>query len=114
MAGITSANPLCPQLDQRPNATSGDQFNYSRKKDGALSAKSQEALPAPEFLALLDHVEAILKQMGRDIYAGVAKVDPYQKGNLTACDHCDYRAICRIDPWTHTWRVLKKSAEEST
>ena len=82
------------------------------KKTARSPPNRREALPTAEFMAMLDHVEAVLKQMGRDIYAGVAKVDPYQKGNLTACDHCDYRAICRIDPWTHTWRVLKKSAEE--
>jgi ATP-dependent helicase/nuclease subunit B len=100
-----------PELDQRPGATSGDQFSYSRKKDGSL-AKSAEALTTPEFTALLDHVEHILAQMGRQIYSGVVKVDPYRKGNITACDHCDYRAVCRIDPWTHNWRVLRKSVAE--
>jgi ATP-dependent helicase/DNAse subunit B len=35
-------------------------------------------------------------------------VDPFRKDKETACKFCDYRAICRIDPWTHSWRVLRK------
>ena len=97
-----------PQLDRRPDATSGDQFNYAKKADGSL-AKRGDGFAGPEFMALLDHVEKVLIDMGRQIYAGSVKVDPYRKGNVTACDHCDYRAVCRIDPWTHTWRVLRKS-----
>ena len=90
----------------------GDQFGYSRNKDGSLGKKSREALDSVAFTELLDAVEDSLKKMGQDIYAGVARVDPYQKGQIVACDQCDYRAICRIDPWTHTYRVLRKTASE--
>jgi ATP-dependent helicase/DNAse subunit B len=45
--------------------------------------------------------------MGGRIFLGAAQVDPYRKGTATACDFCDYRAACRIDPWTHQWRVLR-------
>ncbi len=100
------------KLDQRKGVTEGDQFNYRLKKDGAISGNSREAMPPAEFLALLDGVEAALKLMGRAIYAGEAKVDPYRKGTLTACDQCDYRSICRIDPWTHNYRVLRKPTDE--
>jgi ATP-dependent helicase/DNAse subunit B len=46
--------------------------------------------------------------MGREIFAGAARVDPYRKGQTIACDHCKYQSICRIDPWTHVYRVLRK------
>jgi len=46
--------------------------------------------------------------MGRRILTGDAKVDPYRKGTEVACDFCDSRAICRIDRWTHPFRVLKR------
>ena len=36
------------------------------------------------------------------------EVAPYRKGTMTACKRCDYQSICRIDPWTHRFRVLKK------
>jgi ATP-dependent helicase/nuclease subunit B len=61
---------------------------------------------------MLNGVETALKKMGRAIYDGVAKVDPYRKGNVTACEQCDYRSVCRIDPWTHRYRVLRKISEE--
>jgi ATP-dependent helicase/DNAse subunit B len=52
--------------------------------------------------------------MGRRIFAGDVNVDPYRKGAETACDFCDYRGICRIDPWTHRFRVLTKNSSTST
>jgi ATP-dependent helicase/nuclease subunit B len=101
------------KLDTRPDATRGDQFKYVLKQDGSISQVSREALESAEFMALLDAVEGNLKQMGRAIYAGEAAVDPYRKGTTLACDQCDYRAICRIDPWTHVYRVLRKSPSDS-
>jgi ATP-dependent helicase/nuclease subunit B len=95
-------------LDNRPDATEGDQFKYKLNKNGSISRVSREALDTEEFMALLDGVEDNLKRMGRAIYEGEAKVDPYRKGNVAACDQCDYRAICRIDPWTHIYRVLRR------
>jgi ATP-dependent helicase/DNAse subunit B len=44
--------------------------------------------------------------MGIEIFAGAAAVSPYRKGATTACDQCGYRSICRIDPWTHRFRLL--------
>ncbi len=98
-------------LDQRPDATEGDQFNYRRNKDGSLSGASREALDSAAFVAILDSIESFLTQMGRSIYSGVVKVDPFRKGRITACDQCDYRAVCRLDPWTHSYRLLKKSKD---
>ena len=43
------------------------------------------------------------------IYSGAAQVAPYRKGAVTACDQCDYRSICRLDPWTHRYRVLRNA-----
>jgi ATP-dependent helicase/DNAse subunit B len=34
-------------------------------------------------------------------------VSPYKKGKQVPCEFCDYRAACRIDPWTHSYRVLR-------
>jgi ATP-dependent helicase/nuclease subunit B len=95
-------------LDSRADAQSGEQFVYRLNKDGQLRKGSREALESENFAGLLDAVEALLKKMGREIFAGAARVDPYRKGQTIACDHCDYRSICRIDPWTHVYRVLRK------
>jgi ATP-dependent helicase/nuclease subunit B len=99
-----------PKLD---SAKAADQFNYRLNKDGSLRSNSVEALPRAEFEKLLDRVETQLKEMGRAIFSGAAQVDPYRKGHETPCDFCDYRAVCRIDPWTHRYRVLRPSAEKA-
>jgi ATP-dependent helicase/nuclease subunit B len=101
------------KFDNRPNVQCGDQFNYKRNHDGSLRKGSTEALPPAEFEKLFDRVEAQLKEMGRSIFSGAAQVDPYRKGHETPCDFCDYRAVCRIDPWTHRYRVLRPSAEKA-
>jgi ATP-dependent helicase/nuclease subunit B len=101
-----------PQLDRAyPDGNSG-QFSYAITKKGKPDKRLAGLLEAQEFTALLDRVEELLRQMGRDIFAGMVKVDPYRKGSQTACDHCDYRAVCRIDPWAHPFRVLTKSEPE--
>jgi ATP-dependent helicase/nuclease subunit B len=93
-----------PQLD---GSQAHDQFNYQLNNDGSVRSNSLEALPAAAFAALLDQVEAQLRGIGERIYAGAAAVDPYRKGKATACDYCDYRAVCRLDEWTHEFRELR-------
>jgi ATP-dependent helicase/nuclease subunit B len=91
----------------------GDQFTYQINKDGLLRKGLAEALPRAEFENLLDRVENQLRDFGRAIFSGAAPVDPYRKGKQTPCEFCAYQAACRIDKWTHQWRVLRaKIAEE--
>ncbi len=95
------------QFDNRPDATSGDQFKYRLKNDGTLSATSPEALSAEQFGELLNSVEAHLRRIGREIFAGEAPVSPFRKNTETACQYCDFRPVCRFDPWTEPYRVLR-------
>jgi ATP-dependent helicase/nuclease subunit B len=101
------------KFDNHPNVRCGDQFNYNRNNDGSLRKGSTEALSRSEFEALLDRVEMQLRKMGRAIFSGEASVDPYRKGSETPCEFCDYRAACRIDPWTHRYRMLRAAKENS-
>jgi len=99
-------------LEKLDRIGAADQFNYHRNKDGSLRQGSVEALPRAEFEALLDRVEMQLREFGRAIFSGVAKVDPYRKGGATPCEFCDYQAACRIDKWTHQYRVLRAAAKQ--
>ena len=101
---------ILPKLDR---LGASDQFSYQRNKDGSLRKGSVEALSHAEFEQLLDRVEAQLRGMGRAIFSGAAAVDPYRKGSEMPCDYCDYRAVCRIDPWTHRYRVLRPAKENT-
>jgi len=83
-----------------------DQFYYRRNQDGSLHKGMAEAMPRADFEALLDRVEGQLRRIGNEIFSGIAHLDPYRKGQETPCEYCDYQAACRIDPWTHQYRVL--------
>jgi ATP-dependent helicase/nuclease subunit B len=97
------------ELDSRPEVLSGDQFNYRLKKNREIYASCREALQTEKFNEMLDQVEEHLKRMGGEIFSGCARTDPYRKGSGTACDKCQYQCVCRIDPWTHSFRVLEEA-----
>ena len=103
------------KFDRRPEVTKGDQFNFKLKLDGTLPANSTEALSCKEFTGLLDQVEGQLQRIGEQIFTGAAAVDPYRKGKQTPCEFCDYQAACRIDGWTHEFRILRtEKVDEKT
>jgi ATP-dependent helicase/nuclease subunit B len=93
------------------SAGAGDQFHYTRRKDGTMRQGGAEALAQAEFRAWLGQVESQLRRIGNEIFSGAAAVDPYQKGGETPCGNCDYAAACRIDAWTHRFRVLSAVIE---
>jgi ATP-dependent helicase/nuclease subunit B len=85
----------------------GTQFNYRLTKSKDFNRTSKDPMLSAEFGQLLEDVEANLVRMGQEIYRGAIKPNPYQKGNDRACGNCEYQGICRIDPWTHEFRVLQ-------
>lgn len=97
---------VLPLLDTR-GASKGDQFRYARKKDGRLATRGNEALPRTEFESLCEKIEDHLRDHGRRIFAGEAAVSPFRIGQETACERCDFRAVCRFDPWTQPYRSLR-------
>jgi len=105
-AGLFDSEAL-DYLDNR-NAAVGDQFNYKRNADGTLSAQVKTAMPTAEFMDLLDETEQKIREFGQRIYSGDIAIDPFKKGALHACMRCHHASICRIDPWTHSFRNLKK------
>ena len=102
------------KFDRRTDVTKGDQFNFKLNKDGGLPSNSTEAIPGQEFTSLLDEVEAQLRGLGEKIFTGAAAVDPYRHGKKTPCEYCDYRAACRMDEFTHEWRVLRTNEQSSS
>jgi ATP-dependent helicase/nuclease subunit B len=98
-------------LDKLDAIGAEDQFHYQRNKDGSLHKGKAEAMERVEFEALLDRVEGQLRRIGNEIFSGAAHIDPYRKGHETPCDFCDYKAACRIDPWSHRYRMLSAKTD---
>ena len=67
-------------------------------------------MPETDFLGLIDQIKNFLRQFGQDIFAGDVGVAPFRHKNEIACDRCAYHSICRFDPWTEPYRVLKPVA----
>jgi ATP-dependent helicase/nuclease subunit B len=88
------------------NQSKGDQFKYSKNKGGEFSARGNDAMSAAEFEALREKVENHLRDYGRRIFDGEIAVSPFRIGRQTACDYCEFRAVCRFDPWTQPFRHL--------
>jgi ATP-dependent helicase/nuclease subunit B len=105
------------EFDRRSHATQGDQFRYKLTKEGKLARRGSDGLPPDEFARLLDENEEHLRRIGRAIFEGDAAVAPYRLGSECACDRCDYRPICRFDPWVQPYRKLpapKPPSDEAT
>jgi ATP-dependent helicase/nuclease subunit B len=94
------------------NVLKGDQFKYAKVKSGDFAKRGNEALPKTDFDKLREKVEGHLHDYGRRIFTGEAEVSPYRLGPQTACDYCDFRPVCRFDPWTQPYRTLKKPGKE--
>ena len=100
-----------PALDDRANAQPSGQFRYTLNKGGELSKRPGDALATAEFTDLLTQVEANLRRLGEAIFAGEVTVAPVRlSASDNACARCDYRPICRFDPWTQPYRSLPKPA----
>jgi ATP-dependent helicase/nuclease subunit B len=97
---------VLPHFDNRGEAR-GDQFKYALRKDDSLAARGNEAIPQADFEKLRENTEAFLREYGQRIFAGDAEVAPFRIGQQTACDYCDFRAVCRFDPWTQPYRNLR-------
>jgi ATP-dependent helicase/nuclease subunit B len=100
------------KLDNRLDANCGDQFDYRLTKAGELYRNSKAGMAAANFASLLDAAAEQLVQLGRRIFAGEVQIDPYKRNRDVACHTCDYKPVCRIDPWTHHFRVLRRPDDE--
>jgi len=65
-------------------------------RDGNLM-KNSSVLKEEDFLALIEHVEGLTKEIGQEIMRGKVRIEPVNKGQQKACDYCLYRSICQFD-----------------
>lgn len=102
----------CLELLDSRKEQSGDQFNYRFTTKGALYRKCHDPLSNAAFTALLEEVEHMILDMGRQIFEGKIAVSPYKHRTATACKECDFASVCRVDRWSQKWRVLRPREKE--
>lgn len=84
-----------------------------RKKDGSFSARSG-VMEEADFKVVSEYVNQKIRQAGRNILDGRISLDPYEKGDQTACDYCSYKKVCGFDRRSEgfTLRRLEDLKEE--
>ena len=84
-----------------------------RTKSGALSRYSKVLSPE-EFGLFLDYAKKKSDELCSQIADGDADIAPYELGNATGCDYCNYRSICGFDTRLpgFQYRSLKKYSRE--
>lgn len=66
------------------------------KKDGTVSARSS-VLSSDELTQVSDYVNHKIRRIGKEIMNGNFPLNPYEKGNRSACTFCAYHAVCGFD-----------------
>ncbi len=92
---------LLPRIDPTESHTL---FDYP--KNPSKSSAGYKSLPQSEFADLVQATEARLRTLGARIFSGDIAIDPFRKTKDSACGHCLYAGVCRIDPWTHSFRKV--------
>lgn len=110
---VNSSRDAITHLDNRIE-TDSDVIPVALKAGLVQEGKSSVA-GEKRFKEIRGFVNKKLKNMGREILSGRISVDPYKKGERTACDYCPYHSVCGFDTETegHGYRRFKKlKAEE--
>ena len=90
----------------------GDQFSYALKKDGGWNSTHKDPMSPADFRLLLQEVSQHLMNIGGQIFRGHVEVSPYQWKKERACDRCDFQSVCRFDPWSDPFRILRADARD--
>lgn len=99
-------------LDAKAPKERSGQFNHRLANSGAPHGNTFNALKSEDFEAILNRSEELIRDTARKVYAGDITIWPYKHGTKTACERCDYQAVCRFDPWVQKYNVLQKPEKE--
>lgn len=83
------------------------------KQQFKTHSQSRNKMAPAAFRDLLNRAVENLRRFGNEIFAGNIAVAPFRKGQETACEFCNYAAICRFDPWTQPFRTLSRPPERA-
>lgn len=68
----------------------------SLNKDESIGKRSSVATQE-DFNNLINHVQNLIKEIGKEILKGNVKIEPCKKGKQVSCEYCSYQAICQFD-----------------
>lgn len=92
---VNSSLDAIRHLD-RSIETESDVIPVVMKKDEVNTGRSSVA-GHERFALLRSYVHERLRGIGQEILKGQVAVNPYKKGQRTACDYCQFRPVCGFD-----------------
>ena len=111
--GIVNDDPEVVRLLDGTFTDKSDAIPVERKKDGTYGARSK--IMSRENLDMVSRfVSRKLAALGKEILEGNVALNPYERGDETACTYCPYGKVCGFDkavPGCEK-RALKESPEE--
>ena len=69
----------------------------SLNKDGSVSKSSASFITSEEFGKIFDYIELLMRKTGNSISGGKIDINPVDGRESSACDYCDFKAVCRIE-----------------
>lgn len=79
---------------------------------GGEVRKNAKALDEKQLSALLRHARQVASELAEQLLSGDVAICPSCDQNRSACDLCDYQAICRFDPERDAMRELPEMSME--
>ena len=67
------------------------------EKDGVIRMEKSKAAGRQQFAWLTEHVKEKMTEFGKGIVDGNIPVNPYRLKGRSACDYCDFSAVCGFD-----------------
>lgn len=92
-------------------------FKAKKLKSGSW-ASSAPVKSKDELEALMNEIILYIEKLGGNLAAGKIPIAPIvsdieDKGLLKPCTYCDYKAICKFDPFYNEYRNLAKEVKEN-
>ncbi len=83
------------------------------KKSDEFYDKSS-VLDYEEYMAILDHVRKLVKEISFEIIKGNIRIQPSKNGKQVACQYCSYQAICQFDQrfQDNTYQSIKNMSDK--
>ncbi len=96
MKGVISAEPgIVDRLDGEMDKSS-DIIPVAKKQDGNYT-KASSVLSGEDLQTLSAFVTKKITKLGRDIVGGTISLNPYEKGQESACTYCPYKDVCGFE-----------------
>lgn len=96
MNGVVNEEEKIVNLLDRTFENKSDVIPVERKKDGSFSARSS-VMSREELEQVSAYVNQKIYKIGTEILHGSIALNPYEKGQSSACTYCAYKSVCGFD-----------------